>query len=203
MIRFMLLAVLAAGLATGCGKKAAKHNGQPDSSPPPDQTPTPAPVAKSGSGGGPAPAPTPAPSNPGTGGPAVVPSAGAGGGVVLNPGAALGGGGGGGAAQAIRKAAKRAATQNELNQIRLFIENASAVDGRIPDPKFTLAALQREAPKIAEAVKDGVIVLHPARTRDEIWAYEAVALEQGGQVVSSSGIERMDVPTLKGRLGLR
>jgi hypothetical protein len=90
-----------------------------------------------------------------------------------------------------------------LNQIRLFIENASGASGQMPDPKLTLAALQQEAPKIAEAVKEGIIVIYNARTREDIWAYEAVALEQGGQVVTSSGIERMDAATLRSRLGMR
>lgn len=176
MIRFILAALLAGVAAGGCGKKVASNN-QPDSSPPPG----------------------PAPANTGSGGPTIVPGGGVG--VVTNPGAALGGGGGGGGVMQTLKTAKRAATLNELQQIRTFIENASAVSGQMPNPQLTLATLQQEAPKIADAVKEGVIVLHPARTRDEVWAYEAIALEQGGQVVTSSGIERMDAATLKARIG--
>lgn len=178
MIRFILAAVLAVVAANGCGKKAAS-NSQPDSSPPPG--------------------PAPAPANTGSGGPTVVPGGGVG--VVTNPNAALGGGGGGGGVMQVRKAAKRAATQNELNQIRLFIENASGASGQMPTPQVTLAALEQEAPPIAAAVKEGVIVLHPARTREDVWAYEAAALEQGGQVVTGGGIERMDAATLKARIG--
>ena len=135
----------------------------------------------------------------------IVPGGGVG--VVVNPYQALGGGGGGGggggAAQAVRKAAKRAATNNELNQIHLFIETYSSASGQMPSPQETLATIQKEAPKIAEAIKEGVIVLLPARSREEIWAYEAIALEQGGQVLTGGGIERMDVQTLRNRLGMK
>jgi hypothetical protein len=167
----------------GCNrdKKTPKGN-EPDKAPPPAAG---APAAGT-------------PSNDGSA-PTVVPSAGAGGGVVLS----AGGGGGGGAAQAVRKAAKRAATNNELHQIHLFIESASSASGQMPSPQETLAAIQKEAPKIAEAIREGVIVLLPAKSREEIWAYEAIALEQGGQVLTNNGIERMDAQTLRSRLGMR
>jgi hypothetical protein len=183
----VLVGVLMAVALVGCNKKPPKKSG-------PDVDP----------GAAPAPAqpdvPT-APGNSGGGGGGIIAAGGIG--VVVNPSAALGGGGGGGAAMAVRKAAKRAATNNELHQIHLFIESASAASGQMPSPQETLAALQREAPKIAEAIKEGVIVLTPARSREEIWAYEAIALEQGGQVLTNTGIERMDADTLKRRLGVR
>ena len=122
-------------------------------------------------------------------------SGGSGGGIVA------GGGGGGGGVMAGYKAGKRVATQNELHQIHIFIDSASGASGRMPSSQETLAALEKEAPKIAQAVKEGVIVLHPARSREDVWAYEAVALEQGGQVLTSNGIEKMDAATLKRRLG--
>jgi hypothetical protein len=187
------IVLLAGALAlTGCGKKEAKL--PPESKANPGDTPNFG--SKSGPPGG------IQPSGGAGGGGAFVPAGGVG--VVVNPaGAVGGGGGGGGAAQAVRKAVKRTATNNELTQIRLFIENASAVDGKIPPPELTFAALQKEAPKIAEAITEGVIVLWRAKTRDEIWAYEAAAVENGGQVVTSSGIERMDAATLKQRLGMK
>lgn len=169
----LLLGVLMTVALVGCGKKTAKST-QPDSTPPP--------AAAGGSGG-------------------IVPAGGVG--VVVNPQAALGGGGGGGAAQAVQKAAKRAATNNELHQIHIFIESASGASGQMPPPQETYAAIQKEAPKIAEAIKEGVIVLTGTRSRESVWAYEAIALEQGGQVLTNNGIERMDADTLKRRLGMR
>jgi hypothetical protein len=200
--RLGIVACLAVGF--GCGKKVAKST-TPDT--PEDE---PKPVAKSttkgtsktrnqptttaGGGGG----------NTNTGGnvPAVVPS-GAGGGVVLNPGAATGGGGGGSALGVVRKAAKRAATMNELNQIKIFIENASAVDGRIPDPKETLEVLRKEAPPIAAAVEEGVIVLHPAKSREEVWAYEGKALTEGGVAIINGTITRVRPEELREKLGIK
>jgi len=174
----MLVGVLMTVVMVGCGKKPAKEGGA-------DTTPPPAAGSSSANNGG----------------PNVIPGGGIG--VVTNPNQALGGGGGGGAAGAVRKAAKRTATNNELHQIHIFIETYSSASGQMPKPADTLAAIQKEAPKIAEAIKEGVIVLLPAKSREEIWAYEAVALEQGGQVLTSSGIERMDADMLQRRLRMQ
>lgn len=122
-------------------------------------------------------------------------------GVVLNPG--LGGGGSGGAAQAVRKAATRAVSQNELNNIRLFIENASLASGRMPSVEETRAALQREAAATFKLVEEGAIVLTGTRSRDGIWAYTAEAQSSvTGEhlIVNASGVQRMDPQTLRQRL---
>lgn len=124
---------------------------------------------------------------------------GPGGGVVA--GAPLaGGGGGGGAVQAVRGAATRAVSRNDLQNIRIYIENASLASGRMPSPQETLSALRQEAPNIAKQVDEGIIVLHPARSREGIWAYERKAYDQGGLVLTSSGVEQMDATTLRQRL---
>ena len=128
---------------------------------------------------------------------------GPGGGVVVGGGAAAGGGGGGGAVQAVRKAVVRTVTQNDLRQIQTFIDTASGASGQMPTVQETYTSLKREAPAIAKLIDEQVIVLNPARTREEIWAYEAAALQQGGWVVSASGVERMEAATLKQRLGIR
>lgn len=125
---------------------------------------------------------------------------GPGGGVVVSGGA---GGGGGGTVQQVRKAAKRAATMNDMAQLRVFIESASLASGRMPTVQETYQALKQEAPNLAKLIDEQVIVLNPARTREEIWAYEASALTDGGVVLSGSGVERMDAATLKQRLGVR
>jgi hypothetical protein len=172
--------------ALGCGKKPEKKDAGPDTTPPPQV----------GSIGVPGPAPAPAPT------PGVLPSGGAGGGVVLNPQGAVGGGGGGGAVQAVRKAAKRPVDLNDLKQIQLFIDTASGASGTMPTVKETYAAIKQEAPKIAAMIDEGAIVLNPARTREDVWAYQAAALEFEGWVLTSSGVEKMEARTLRTRLGM-
>lgn len=122
--------------------------------------------------------------------------------------ASSGGGGGGtnyqsgaGVAQNVRQAPRRIVEMNDLNQIRIYIENASLASGKMPNSNEILAALKQEAPAIYKKINDGDITLHPARTREEVWAYETAALTQGGLVCTSSGVERMDAATLKQRLG--
>jgi hypothetical protein len=111
-----------------------------------------------------------------------------------------GGGGSGGAVQAVRGAVTRDELENALKQIQLFIENASAVDGNMPAVQTTYEALKREAPKYAKYIDNQDIVLNPARTRDEVWAW--AKLPQGNfAVLTSSGIERMNQQQLNARLG--
>jgi hypothetical protein len=111
-----------------------------------------------------------------------------------------GGGGSGGAVQAVRGAVTRDELENALKQIQIFIENASAVDGNMPSVQTTYDSLKREAPKYAKYIDDRVIVLNPARSREEVWAW--AVLPQGNvSVLTSSGIERMSQQQLNTRLG--
>lgn len=107
---------------------------------------------------------------------------------------------GAGVAQNVRKAAVRTQVKNELHQIRLFIENASVVSGKMPSPQETYAALKQEAPQIAKMIDDKVITLVVARQREGVWAYETAALESSGQVLTNSGVEQMDAADLKQKL---
>ena len=43
-------------------------------------------------------------------------------------------------------------------------------------------------------------MLHNAKTRESIWAYEKKAYDQGGQVLTSQGAAFMDAATLRQRL---
>jgi len=115
-------------------------------------------------------------------------------GVVVNAG------GGGGAVQAVRGAVRRTVTMNDLQQIRIFIDNASLASGRMPSTQMTYAALKQESPSIATLIDEGVLTLNNATTREQVWAYETDALKQGGQVLTGSGVERMDAETLAQRL---
>jgi hypothetical protein len=110
---------------------------------------------------------------------------------------------GAGVVHNVAQAAKRLEVKNDLQQMRIFIENASLASGRMPSAQETYQALKKEAPKIAKLIDDKVITLNPARTREEVWAYETAALQSGGQVLTSQGVERMDAQTLKRRLGQR
>ncbi len=140
---------------------------------------------------------TPVSSAPSSSAPATVVAPGPGGGVVVNAGV---GGGSGGAAQAVRGAVRRTVTMNDLQQIRIFIDNASLASGRMPSTQDTYAALKQEAPNIATLIDEGVLTLNNATTREQVWAYETDALKQGGQVLTGSGVERMDAETLAQRL---
>ena len=113
-----------------------------------------------------------------------------------------GGGGGGGAYQAVRTAVKRTVSQNEMHNLHLFIENASAASGTMPSPQQITASLQREAPKLAKQIQDGDIVLTGTRTREGIWAYTKEPQSVAGEhlVLTASGIERMPAATLNQRL---
>lgn len=126
---------------------------------------------------------------------------GPGGSVVANPAPVVGGGGGGGATQAVRGAAKKTVDANDLKMIHTFIEYASGASGRMPSAETTRAALKQEAPEIERKIYEGLIVLNPAKNREEIWAYEAKALESSGWVATNNGVETMDAATLKRRLG--
>ena len=110
-------------------------------------------------------------------------------------------GGSGGAAQAVRGAVQRIVEANDLKNIHLFIENASAASGQMPSRNDTYAAIKKEAVKTAEKIDDGSITLLSPRSREEIWAYETSALQKGGWVCSGSGVERMEAATLKQKLG--
>jgi hypothetical protein len=113
-----------------------------------------------------------------------------------------GGGGGGGAYQAVRTAVKRSVSQNEMHNLHLFIENTSAASGRMPSPQEIMAALPREAPKLAKQIQDGDIVLTGARTRESIWAWTKEPQSVAGEhlILTASGIERMAGPVLNQRL---
>lgn len=138
--------------------------------------------------------------NQGGNGPGIVVT-GAGGGVVTNPMAVTGGGGGGGAAMAVRKAATRTEVRVALTDIRLTIDTFSLTDGKMPTPKQTLEMVKQAAPKYGKLIEDGDIVIHPARTREDIWAYEGKPTGQRVMVLTSQGVEDLDVLDLKQRLG--
>jgi len=100
----------------------------------------------------------------------------------------------------VHGATDRLQLNNALDQIRIFIENASSVDGNMPSIETTYETLKKEAPQYAKYIDQKLIVLNPAKTRDEVWAW--AVLPQGNfSVLTSSGIQPMSQQELNQRLG--
>ena len=133
-------------------------------------------------------------------GPGIVVS-GAGGGVVTNPGGAVGGGGGGGAAGAVRRAASRTEIRACLDDLKLLLNDYSLANDRMPTPKQTAEMVKQGAAKYGKMIDDGDVVIHEAKSREDVWAYEGKPTGQRVLVLTSNGVEDMDVLDLNRRLG--
>lgn len=94
-----------------------------------------------------------------------------------------------------------AVTEADMREVWIYMENASAVSGRLPPPAEVYAALVQTQAKSAELVRSGAIVLTGARTRESVWAYEARALQQGGWMAGPGGVEQVSAVELRRRLG--
>ncbi|HEX4612659.1 MAG TPA: hypothetical protein VH092_30975 [Urbifossiella sp.] len=93
-------------------------------------------------------------------------------------------------------------TRQDLEEIRIFIDNASGVSGQLPTPQQTLAALkQAGSPQTVDLVEKKAITLTGARAREGIWAYETAALQRGGLVCGSNGTETLTADALRRQLG--
>jgi hypothetical protein len=111
-------------------------------------------------------------------------------------------GGSGGATQAVRGAVARAVTGNDLKNLHLFIESASGASGQMPSKQTIIDSLKAspDAKNLVALIEDGSIVLTGIRQREGIWAYEKLAIERGGNVISNNGVERMAPNELKDKL---
>jgi hypothetical protein len=122
-------------------------------------------------------------------------------GVVTNPNT---GGGGGGAAQAVRKAIGRAATQNDMSQLHLYINTVSSAseNGRMPTPQQLATDLQKGAPNLYKLWADKVIAVTKMPQRESIWAYTVEPVSTAGYhlVINNNGVERMDTQALTQKL---
>lgn len=94
-------------------------------------------------------------------------------------------------------------TRQDMEDVRIYIDNASGVSGQMPTPQVTYGALQQASPKTAALVYSRAITLVPARTREGVWAYETAALQRGGLVTGSNGTETVTADELRRRLGVR
>jgi hypothetical protein len=113
--------------------------------------------------------------------------------------------GAGAAVQGVRLAVNRTVNQNEMENIRLFIETASSASGKMPSRAEVEQALQREAPKTWKMVQDKSITLTGVQSREGIWAYTTDPQTPAGEhlVVSGSGIERMNGQVMAQRLKMQ
>jgi hypothetical protein len=112
---------------------------------------------------------------------------------------------GGGVVQSVRGAPGHLLNANDLRNLHLFLESASAETGQLPDKQTIIANLKgdRDAAKLVKAIEDGYIVLTGNRQRESIWAYEKNADTNGGWVVSNMGPDKLSAAEVKKRLGIK
>ena len=93
----------------------------------------------------------------------------------------------------------RTLTQNDLNQVRTFMENIRAEKGSYPKSVAEMPDLARDAPKLANAVTTGELVI--VGGTNGVLAYEAAAMQERGSVVTTDGVQMMTADELKQKLG--
>ena len=98
-------------------------------------------------------------------------------------------------------AATKPVGKADMNEVWVFIENASLASGKMPPAALTYAALVSARAAAAPRVKDGSIVLTGASQRESVWAFEAGAYLNGGLVATQNGVEALTAAELKRRLG--
>lgn len=97
--------------------------------------------------------------------------------------------------------AKRTLTQVDLNQLLNYMNQYHASHNRYPSTMAEMDELSvsRDLPKVARAVQDGELIL--AGGKGGVLAYEAAALEDRGNVVTTNGIQMMNADELRKLLG--
>lgn len=92
------------------------------------------------------------------------------------------------------------AERADMQEVWVFIENASGASGKMPPAALTYAALVEAKSPAAALVKQQAIVLTGAAARDSVWAFEARAYQSGGLVASQNGVETLTAAELRQRL---
>jgi hypothetical protein len=87
-------------------------------------------------------------------------------------------------------------SENDMNDIWLFIDARSTAGGEMPGPQDIYAALSAAKSPAADLARNGSIVLTGTRTRESVWAYEAKATRQGGYAVTQNGVQRVSATEL-------
>lgn len=105
-----------------------------------------------------------------------------------------------GPVQAGRRGAQKVVTFKEFEDLKIYLNDASLVSGRMPTKDEIIAATKQGHPKVYQAIMDGQIVLTGASSREAVWAYQKDAPKNGGIVLTSSGVETMSAQQLRQRL---
>jgi hypothetical protein len=93
----------------------------------------------------------------------------------------------------------RAVWLNDLDELRKFLTQYQAENGRYPTKLEELPDVSRDLPRIAAAVRNGELVL--AGGKGGVLAYQKEALETSGKVITSNGIEDIPADRLRQMLG--
>lgn len=93
--------------------------------------------------------------------------------------------------------------KKDMEDIRLYIDNASGASGQMPSPQQVYAALVQAQSPAAALVQKQAVYLTGAKSREGVWAYEAAALQRGGLICTANGVETVTADDLKRRLGAK
>jgi hypothetical protein len=92
-------------------------------------------------------------------------------------------------------------SEADMKDVWVYVENASAAGGKMPNRVAIYQALVAAKSPAAERVGDGSIHLTGATTRESVWAFETKALTGGGLVATQTGVETLTAAELQKRLG--
>ena len=110
--------------------------------------------------------------------------------------------GAGGTAQAVRGAVVRTVKSSDLDQMKIYIETLASESDKFPSGESVKTTLSgdRQMSSLWKLVADGSIVIAPMKQREGIWAYEKLAMTEGGIVLSNQGVQRMEASELQNAL---
>ncbi len=91
---------------------------------------------------------------------------------------------GGGTVQNVRKAAKRAVTMNDLQQLGTIIFSMELETNKMPTIEEIKAALKPDGLNLLAAIDEGAIILTGTTNKRGVWAYEVDADKAGGVIVT-------------------
>ncbi len=99
----------------------------------------------------------------------------------------------------ILSAPGRAVALNDLDELRKYITQYHAENGRYPTKLDDLPDVARDLPRVAQAIRDGELIL--AGGKGGVLAYERAAETGGGKVMTTAGIQTMTAGELRQMLG--
>jgi hypothetical protein len=93
----------------------------------------------------------------------------------------------------------RAVWLNDLDELRKFITQYQAENGRYPSKLEELPDVSRDLPRIAAAIRNGELVLTGGK--GGVLAYQKEALDTVGKVITTNGVEDIPADRLRQMLG--